>query len=89
MPACSLCVLIAVELYLRQKITEYYSGIILFYFILFFFVIIFVQSAATIHVPYDGVIKQLMYEVGDIATLGNPLIMLEIDGDATGKDCIN
>jgi len=42
------------------------------------------QSAATIHVPYDGIVKELMYEVGEIATLGVPLIMVEVEGSAEG-----
>ena len=42
----------------------------------------FQQSAVTIYVPYDGVVKELMYEVDDIATKGKPLMLIEVEGDA-------
>lgn len=35
----------------------------------------------TVYVPYDGVIKQLMYEVGAVATKGEPLLMVEVAGE--------
>ena len=35
----------------------------------------------TIYVPYDGVVKELMYEVDDVATKGKPLMMIEVEGD--------
>lgn len=37
----------------------------------------------TVYIPYDGVIKQLMYEVGAIATKGKPLVMVEVEGGAS------
>lgn len=43
------------------------------------------QSAVTIYVPYDGVVKKLMYEVGDVATKGKPLLMVEVDGEGEGN----
>ena len=39
------------------------------------------QSAVTIYIPYDGVVKELMYEVNDIATKGKPLMLIEVEGD--------
>ena len=38
----------------------------------------------TVYVPFDGVIKQLMYEEGAIATKGMPLLMVEVEGEAEG-----
>ena len=43
------------------------------------------QSAVTIYVPYDGVVKELMYEVDDIATKGKPLMMIEVEGDVEAE----
>ena len=42
------------------------------------------QSAVTIFVPFDGVVKELMHEVDEVATKGEPLLMVEIDG--AGED---
>ena len=44
----------------------------------------------TIYVPYDGVVKELMYEVNDIATKGKPLMTIEVEGDmeAEGTLCL-
>ena len=39
----------------------------------------------TIYVPYDGVVKELMYEVDDIATKGKPLMMIEVEGDVAAE----
>ena len=44
------------------------------------------QSAVTIYVPYDGVVKELMYEVDDIATKGKPLMMVEVEGDVAAVE---
>ena len=32
----------------------------------------------TIYVPYDGNVKELMYEVDDVATAGQPLLTIEL-----------
>ena len=32
-----------------------------------------------IYSPYDGVVRELMYEVGDIATKGKPVVMIEVE----------
>jgi pyruvate/2-oxoglutarate dehydrogenase complex dihydrolipoamide acyltransferase (E2) component len=44
----------------------------------------------TIYVPYDGVVKELMYEVDDVATKGEPLMTIEVEGDmeAEGTLCL-
>ena len=34
-----------------------------------------------IHIPHDGVVKELMYEVDDTATRGKPLLMIELEGE--------
>ena len=39
----------------------------------------------TIYVPYDGVVKELMYEVDDVATKGKPLMLIEVEGDVEAK----
>ena len=39
----------------------------------------------TIYVPYDGVVKELMYEVDDIATKGKPLMMVEVEGEVNAE----
>ncbi|XP_011404664.1 PREDICTED: lipoamide acyltransferase component of branched-chain alpha-keto acid dehydrogenase complex, mitochondrial-like [Amphimedon queenslandica] len=39
------------------------------------------KSAATIYCPHDGVIKELMYEVDDIAKKDEPLVTIEISGE--------
>ena len=36
------------------------------------------QAAVTIYVPYDGIVKELMYEVDDVATAGQPLLTIEL-----------
>lgn len=36
----------------------------------------------TVYVPYDGIIRKLMYEVGAVATKGEPLVMVEVDGES-------
>ena len=43
------------------------------------------QSAVTIYVPYDGVVKELMYEVDDVATKGKPLMLIEVEGDVEAE----
>ena len=43
----------------------------------------------TIYVPYDGVVKELMYEVDDVATKGKPLMMVEVDGDVNAEGTLN
>jgi 2-oxoisovalerate dehydrogenase E2 component (dihydrolipoyl transacylase) len=42
------------------------------------------KSAATIYCPYDGVVTELMYQVDDVASKDQPLLMIELkdDGDA-------
>ncbi len=35
----------------------------------------------TIFVPFDGVVKKLMYKVGETATKGEPLMTIEQDGE--------
>ena len=39
------------------------------------------QSAATIYIPYSGIIQELMYEVDDVATKGEPLLTIETDDE--------
>ena len=39
------------------------------------------QSTATIYCPYDGVVKELMYEVDDIAKKDEPLVTIEVSGE--------
>ena len=43
------------------------------------------QSAVTIYVPYDGVVKELMYKVDDVATKGKPLMLIEVEGDVEAE----
>ena len=45
----------------------------------------FSQSAATIHCPYEGVVKELMYEVEDVATKDHPFLMIEVEDEGIGK----
>jgi len=46
------------------------------------------QAAVTIYVPYDGVVKELMYEVNDTATKGKPLLTVEVEEDESeGEWC--
>ena len=39
------------------------------------------QSAATIYIPYSGVIQELMYEVDDIATKDEPLLTIDTEDE--------
>ena len=48
----------------------------------------FLQSAVTIYVPYDGVVKELMYKVDDVATKGKPLMLIEVEGDMEGDGTV-
>jgi len=46
------------------------------------------QAAVTIYVPYDGVVKELMYKVNDTATKGKPLLTVEVEEDESeGEWC--
>ena len=40
--------------------------------------VLFSQAAVTIYVAYDGIVKELMYEVDDVATAGQPLLTIEL-----------
>ena len=40
--------------------------------------VLFTQAAVTIYVAYDGIVKELMYEVDDVATAGQPLLTIEL-----------
>ena len=42
------------------------------------------QSAVTISVPYDGVVKKLMYEVDGTAVKDKPLMIIEVEGEGEG-----
>ena len=37
----------------------------------------------TVYVPFDGIITKLMYEEGAVATKGEPLLMVEVEGQAS------
>ena len=43
----------------------------------------------TIYVPYDGVVKELMYEVDDVTTKGKPLMMVEVEGEVNAEGTLN
>lgn len=35
----------------------------------------------TISVPYDGIVKKLMYDVDQTATKDKPLMIIDVDGE--------
>lgn len=37
------------------------------------------QATDTIYVPFDGIVRELMYEVDDTAIRDKPLIMVEVE----------
>lgn len=37
------------------------------------------QGTTEIYIPYDGVVKEIVCEADEIATLGKPLLMIELD----------
>lgn len=41
--------------------------------------------------PYDGVVKELMYEVDDVATKGKPLMMIAVEegGESHGTKTVS
>ena len=45
------------------------------------------QSAVTVYSPFDGVVKELLYAVDDLASQGKPLVMIEVKG-SEGKSII-
>ena len=44
------------------------------------------KASVTITSKYDGVVTKLYYQVDDIAQTGDPLIDVEIQGEADGGD---
>ena len=42
------------------------------------------KASVTITSRYDGIIKNLYYEVDDTALVGQPLVDIELDEGATG-----
>ena len=39
------------------------------------------QATATLYVPFNGIVRELMYEVDETATKDQPLIMVEVEGE--------
>lgn len=45
------------------------------------------QATATLYVPFNGVVRELMYEVDETATKDQPLIMVEVEGEEEEGGC--
>ena len=45
------------------------------------------QATATLYVPFNGIVRELMYEVDDTATKDQPLIMVEVEGEEEEGGC--
>ena len=45
------------------------------------------QATATLYVPFNGIVRELMYEVDETATKDQPLIMVEVEGEEEEGGC--